>query len=86
MDMLITDALEAFATEDHPGGVVPLAEALGVSRQAVYQWVASGTLPAIRVYQLRQLLGNPDFGPDIVKPPSRKGMGPKKKGRKRQRA
>lgn len=36
------------------GGVRKLADALGISEQAVHQWGA--TVPELRVYQIREIL------------------------------
>jgi len=38
---------------EHFGGVVPLARALGINRQAIYQW--DGQIPLLRQYQIEKL-------------------------------
>ena len=38
------------------GTQMALAKAFNVSRQAVSKWVKAGELPALRVYQARELL------------------------------
>jgi DNA invertase Pin-like site-specific DNA recombinase len=38
------------------GSQSALAKAFGVSRQAVAKWMAAGELPALRVYQARELM------------------------------
>jgi hypothetical protein len=38
------------------GSQVGLANALGVTRQAVQQWVAKGAIPELRQYKLREVL------------------------------
>lgn len=47
--MLTNEALELFG-----GKVRPLAEALGLSVQAVYAW--GDTVPPLRAYQIRDIL------------------------------
>ena len=38
-----------------------MAEALGVSVQSVQYWSKTGTLPALRVYQIQDILGARKF-------------------------
>lgn len=47
--MLTNEALELFG-----GKVRPLAEALGLSVQAVYAW--GDTVPPLRAYQIRDII------------------------------
>jgi len=47
--MKTSDALQAFN-----GSARELAEALGITREAVYQW--GETVPPLRAYQIRDLL------------------------------
>ena len=41
----------------HWGGVEATAAALGVTRQAVYNWLHAKSVPKLRVYQIRALMG-----------------------------
>jgi DNA-binding transcriptional regulator YdaS (Cro superfamily) len=47
--MTITEVL------DHYGGVAPLAKALGISYQAVNQWVEKGQVPEGRQWQIQSM-------------------------------
>jgi len=38
------------------GSASQIARRFGVSRQAVAKWIKSGTLPALRAYQAREML------------------------------
>ncbi|MDX1486601.1 MAG: Cro/CI family transcriptional regulator [Acidiferrobacterales bacterium] len=40
---------------DHFGGKAALAEALGVTRPAVSQWIAAGALPPFRAVQVERI-------------------------------
>ena len=46
--MKTEDAIKLFK------GVRPLAEALGITREAIYQW--GDSVPALRVYQIKDLV------------------------------
>lgn len=37
-----------------------LAEAVGVSRQAVHQWFKQNEIPLLRIYQIKEILDNRD--------------------------
>jgi DNA-binding transcriptional regulator YdaS (Cro superfamily) len=57
----IEKALAVMAVREgvRPGGAEALAEALGVSQQAVSQWKAHGYVPPRRARQITELTGVP---------------------------
>lgn len=64
MDKPITKA-EALAAYD--GDTLALANALGISRSAVYQW-ADGPIPEAQALKLRYVLKPEVFGPAPAQP------------------
>lgn len=53
--MLKSEAISLF------DGVRPLAEALGITREAVYQWPSE--VPPLRAYQIRDILAQREQAP-----------------------
>lgn len=46
--------MDAKTLIDHLGGVVATAKLLSVSRQAVYDWIAQGSVPALHIIRLHR--------------------------------
>lgn len=55
---------------DKAGGVYEVAEAIGVTRQAVEQWIAADRIPAERALAVAELaeMSPADIRPDIYPP------------------
>lgn len=58
--MKTEDAIKLFK------GVRPLAEALGITREAIYQW--GDSVPALRVYQIKDLVAARAEAPSTSEP------------------
>ena len=58
--MKTKDAIESF------GNVRQMATALGISREAIYQW--GDTVPPLRAYQIRDLIDQQKLGAGATAP------------------